>query len=116
MSLSREERNRLISEHRESSIEKSCQVQVVLEDDELLTWQTKKGDKNYSLKIDGIKLYLTRDEGSRQTYGGKTLLGRHFLEKKQWQDLVRENFGSAIFEKVFLIMSSRYKERGEEFK
>ena len=65
-------------------------------------WRTTHDGINYSAKIDGIKLELTRDSGTKESYGGKSLLARHFLTKPKWQNHVKEIFGDQIFNEVFL--------------
>lgn len=50
-------------------------------------WRISRQGVNYSARINGIKLELTRDEGTRESYGGKQLLARHFLNKAKWQNL-----------------------------
>jgi len=64
-------------------------------------WRASSQGINYSARIDGIKLELTRDEGSRETYGGKQLLARHFLTKEKWQKHVREVFGDDALYEIF---------------
>lgn len=64
-------------------------------------WRVSRHGVNYSARINGIKLELTRDEGARESYGGKQLLARHFLHKAKWQDLVKEQFGEEIFNEIF---------------
>ncbi len=64
-------------------------------------WRISRQGVNYSARINGIKLELTRDEGTRESYGGKQLLARHFLNKAKWQNLVKEQFGEDIFNEIF---------------
>jgi hypothetical protein len=66
-------------------------------------WRASHQGVNYSarIEIDGIKLELTRDAGTRESYGGKQLLARHFLNKAKWQALVKEQFGEVVFNEIF---------------
>ena len=71
-------------------------------------WDSKCGEWFFSAEINGIKLELSRHKGTRESYGGKSLLARHFLEKVKWQNHVKENFGEEIFEEIFNTMKQNY--------
>ncbi len=62
----------------------------------------------YTATIDGIKLELTQHKRTCDSYGGKTLLARHFLGKEEWQNLVKENFGNDIFDEIYEALNLQY--------
>ena len=64
-------------------------------------WRATHQGINYSARIDGIKLELTSDEGTRESYGGMQILARHFLTKAKWQKQVKDTFGEAVFNEIF---------------
>lgn len=73
-------------------------------------WRAVHQGVNYSARIDGIKLELIRDEGTRDSYGGKQLLARHFLNKIKWQNHVKEHFGEEVFNEIFNLLQKAQAE------
>ncbi len=73
-------------------------------------WIVTYQGANYSAKIDGIKLELTKDCGTKESFGGKPLLARHFLNKEKWQAYVREVFGEVVFKEIFNLLQEAQSE------
>ena len=57
---------------------------IITRNPELMIWEVKSSGVKYSASISGIKLKLTKEAGTRESYGGKTLLARHFLGKEKY--------------------------------
>ncbi|WP_010553533.1 hypothetical protein [Pseudoalteromonas arctica] len=64
-------------------------------------WRANHEGINYAAKVEGIKLELTRESGSRESFGGKSLLASHFLTKSKWQDHVKQFFGEHIYGEIY---------------
>lgn len=66
-----------------------------------LIWRATVQGIHYTARIDGIHLELTRDAGTPESFGGKRLLARHFLQKPVWQERVRQQFGDATAQQIY---------------
>ena len=73
-------------------------------------WTVTYQGANYSAKINGIKLELTKDCGTKEFFGGKQLLARHFLNKEKWQAYVLEVFGDVVFNEIFNLLQEAQSE------
>ena len=73
-------------------------------------WRASHEGINYTAKVDGIKLELTRESGTRESFGGKSLLAKHFLNKAKWQDHVKQFFGEHIYSEIYFQLETAQTE------
>lgn len=66
----------------------------------MTSWRATKDNKNYSISFDNHLIEFTKDEGSPETYGGKSMLAKKFLQSDKWQQHVKDIFGAAILDEV----------------
>ena len=86
-------------------------LEIIKRDTVNLKWASRKGEWHFSAEIDELKLELSRYmTGKPESYGGKVLIARHFLEKEKWHNLVIRNFGDDVFNEIYLAMKNNYRE------
>jgi hypothetical protein len=74
-------------------------------------WQSQKGDWCFQAEIIGIKLELSKYMvGKPESYGGRSLLAKHFLEKEKWQSEVVKYFGQEVFNEIYNVVKNNYCE------
>ena len=102
---------------KQDEIRSRSELTILKRDVKKLLWEVKRADTYYTASIDGIKLELTKHEGTKESFGGKTLLARHFLEKEKWQKMVEDDFGHELFTEIYSSLKLQYaKYRNESNK
>ena len=72
-------------------------------------WRTEKDGYQHSATLNGIKLEITKHAGSPDTYGGNTVIARHFLEREGWQTFFMETYGQAVYDEMRSAVSHEYE-------
>ncbi len=59
-------------------------------------YRATRGNEHYTLELAETRIRLTRDTGTRESFGGNDMPYARFLRSETWHDHVREIYGKDV--------------------
>ena len=63
-------------------------------------YRATRGNEHYTLELAETRIRLTRDTGTRESFGGNDVPYARFLRSERWHDHVREIYGEDVLAAV----------------
>ena len=63
-------------------------------------WRRQVGDIFYDIEVDDHLIKFNRHEGTPESYGGKSIFAKYFLNDREWQAHVESVFGKDVLGEV----------------
>ena len=76
-------------------------------------YRATRGNEHYTLELAETRIRLTRDTGTRESFGGNDMPYPRFLRSQKWQAHVREIFGERVLEALLAAARERAGEAGD---